>query len=327
MTSVLLNAPLSIGALQKDDDGAFQALLQTMLSRGTPLNVFNRTVSLATGLNDVQAKTTVSVAKEKAPVDLWVYKDSQEIKYNRIRLLDVAKKYLPVVYADFPVTKKELLSQYFIKNGFFDRGGEVVAGSVTGPGTTTLAIVPTSFLLTGQQLFTVKQAPKYLGDVIKVKMLTAFDPTKNMTGAAFPHIVASVNTLNVANLPRPILVTEVKASVPRVVNEYDEFNTEIDLMNNGGEVYLDKVTVTYHRLNFSWHLSGEQMVLKGPRIVTTQVLLDKIRAKTGFSMELDDLVVETYDPVPVGQMRTLTVAIANTSLRYVGEITIDYTAE
>lgn len=327
MTSVLLNAPLSVSALQLDDDGAFQTLLKSMLSKGTPTNVFTRTASVATGLNDVQTKTTVRVAKERAPVDMWVYKDSQEIKYNRIRLLDVAKKYPPVVYADFPVSKKDLLSQYFVKNGFFDRGAEVVAGTVAAPGSATLAIMGTSFLLTGQQAFTVKQSPKYLADVVTVRKLETFDATKHMNGTAFPLMLASVNKLNTARLPRPILVTEVKLSAPRLVDEYDEFNTEIDLLNAGSEVYLDKVTLTYHRVNFMWLLAGAQMILKGPSAVTTQILLDKIRAKTGYTMEIDDLVVEPYDPVPKNQMRTLTVTVAATSLRYVGEITIDYTAE
>lgn len=326
MTSVLLNVPLSVKALEQDDEGAFEALLQSMLKPGTLASIFNRTTSVATGLNDVQAKTTVKVAKERAPVNYWVYKDSLELKYSRIRLLDIAKKYLPVVYADFPTNKKALLSQYLIKNGFHDRSADVIDGTVTAPGTTTLVISPGSFLLTGQQAFTVKQAPKFLDDVVTVTKLDTFDATKHMTGAAFAVMVAGVNRQNVTRLPRPITATEIKASVPRQLDEYDEFNTEIDLLNNGSEVYLGKVTVLYHRVNFMWLLSGAQMVLNGPSAVTTQILLDKIRLKTGFTMEIDDLVVERYDPVPKGQMRTLTVSIAPTSLRYVGEITIDYTA-
>lgn len=326
MTSVLLNTPLSVKALEQDDEGAFELLLQSMLVVGTPASVFNRTPSVATGLNDVQTKTTVKVAKERAPVNLWIYKDSTEIKYNRIRLLDVAKKYLPVVYADFPTSKKALLSQYLTKNGFFDRSSDAVDGAVTAPGTATIAVIPASFLLTGQQAFTVKQAPKFLDDVVTSRQLVTFDATKHMNGAAFTVMVAAINAQNAARLPRPMTATEVKASVPRLVDEYDEFNTEVDILNSGSEVYLGKVTLTYHRVNFMWLLSGAQMVLSGPSAVTTQILLDKIRLKTGYTMEIDDLVVERYTPVPKGQMQTLTVTVAPTSLRYVGEITIDYTA-
>lgn len=326
MTSVLLNAPLSVKALEQDDEGAFELLLKSMLTPGTPANIFSRTASVATGLNAVQTKTTVKVAKERAPVNMWVYKDSVEIKYSRILLGDVAKKYLPVVYADFPTSKKALLSQFLIKNGFFDRSADVVDGTVTTPGTATLAIIPGSFLLTGQQAFTVKQAPKFLDDVVTSRQLVTFDPTKHMNGAAFAIMVTAINTQNASRLPRPMTAIEVKASAPRLVDEYNEFNTEIDILNNGSEVYLGKVTLTYHRVNFMWLLSGAQMVLSGPSAVTTQILLDKIRLKTGYTMEIDDLVVEQYDPLPKGQMRTLTVTVAPTSLRYVGEITIDYTA-
>jgi hypothetical protein len=119
----------------------------------------------------------------------------------------------------------------------------------------------------------------------------------------------------------------VRPGAITALNEYDDINTEIELVSNGSEVYLDRVILSYHRVNFSWLLNGEQMILKGPPLVTTQVLLDKIRTKTGYTMDLDDLVSEVYDPVPVGTTATLTVFIQDTSLRYVGEITIDYTAE
>lgn len=328
MTLALLNgSSLTVGALQQDDEGAFQALLNTLVKRGTPLTMFTRTTPVATGLNALQVKITIKVAKEKAPVDMWVYKDGQEVKYNRVLLSAVAAKYLPTIYADFPVSKAALFSSYLTKNDLYDRGAEVVPGTVAAPGTVSLAVGPNSFLLTGAQNFLIKQAPKYLADVVRVTQLTTFDVTKHMTGDAFTHMVNSVNTLNAATLPRPMTPTEVRPGAISKLNEYDEINTEIEVVNAGSEVFLDRVMLTYHRVNFSWLLNGEQLVLKGPRLVTTQVLLDKIRTKTGYSMDIDDLVVEAYDPVPVGTMRTLTVFIKEGSLRYTGEITIDYTAE
>lgn len=328
MTSAPLNgSTLTVGALEQNDAGAFQALLGTMVARGTPVTMFSRTAPVATGVTDVQASFTVRVAKEKAPVDMWVYKDAQLITYNRVKLSAVAAKYAPTIYADFPTTKNALFSKYLTKNELFDRGADVTAGAVTGPGTVQLTAIPGSFLLTGSQNFTVKQAPKYLSEIVEVTQLATFDPTKHMTGPAWNQMVASVNTLNASKLPRPILPAEVKAGVPVKLNEYDEINTEVEMINNGSEVYLDRVILSYHRVNFSWLLNGEQMILKGPRLVTTQILLDKIRTKTGYTMDMDDLVTSTYDPVPVGTTATLTVFIQESSLRYVGEITIDYTAE
>lgn len=328
MTSALLNgSSLTVGALEQDDVGALQALLNTMVTRGTPVTMFSRTAPVATGVTPVQAKFTVRVAKEKAPVDMWVYKDTQVITYNRVPLSAVAAKYVPTIYTDFPVTKNELFSKYLTKNELYDRGADVTTGDVTAPGTVQLTAVPNSFLLTGSQNFLVKQAPKYLAEVIEVTQLATFDPTKHMTGSAWDLMIASVNTLNATTIPRPILPAEVRPGAITKLNEYDEINTEIELVNNGSEVYLDRVMLSYHRVNFSWLLNGEQMILTGPSVVTAQVLLDKIRTKTGYTMDIDDLVSQSYDPVPVGTTATLTVVIQDNSLRYVGEITIDYTAE
>lgn len=328
MTLAPLNgSSLTVGALEQDDTGAFQALLGTMVTRGTPVTMFSRTAPVATGVTDVQATFTVRVAKEKAPVDMWVYKDTQVITYNRVKLSAVAAKYAPTIYADFPVTKNELFSKYLTKNKLFDRGADITTDIVAAPGTVQLTAIPGSFLLTGSQNFIIKQEPKYLAEVIQVTQLTTFDVTKHMSGPGWNHMVASVNALNTATIPRPILPAEVRPGAITKLNEYDEINTEIELVNNGSEVFLDRVMLSYHRVNFSWLLNGEQMILKGPRLVTTQVLLDKIRAKTGYTMDIDDLVVDTYAPVPVGTTATLTVFIKEGSLRYTGEITIDYTAE
>ena len=324
MSSLLLNGSFANTALLQDDDGAFQTLLSGMLVPGTDPSVFGRDTPVA--VSGVKTKLNVKVAKERAPVGMWVYQDQQAITYNRITLASLAAKYPPTIYADFPTTKKALFDSYLSKVGLFPRGDDITAGNVAAPGTVAMACKASSFLLTGSQNYTIKQAPKFLADVVKNTGLSLFNVTKDMSGVALTLMVAEVNAKNAATLPRPILATEVKAGVPRILNEYDGVNTEVELIGKNSEVYLDQVTLSYHRVNFSWYLGGTQMIIKGASKPTTTYLLSEIRRITGFTMEVDDIVPDDYATIPKGQTQTITVFIQPTSLRYVGEITIDYTA-
>lgn len=328
MTSAPLNgSSLTVKALEQSDEGAFKELLNTLVKRGTLLSIFNHDTPVKEGSTDTLTKINVKVAKEHAPVDMWVYKDAQPVTYNRVKLADVAAKYPPTILTDFPVSHKELFSKYLVKNGLYNRGEQIVDGTVTAPGTVLLTMKEEAFLIVGGYGFIVKQSPKYLAEVVTVTQLNVFDEGQNMTGDSMVQLVNNVNALNAATLPRPIKRTEVKAGVPVVLNEYNDVNTEVALIGDGSEVFLDQVLLTYHRVNFSWLLGGTQMVLSGPSAVTTQVLLEKVRAKTGFTIDYDDFVEQAYDPVPSGEMQTLTVNMHDTSLRFVGELTIDYTAE
>lgn len=324
MSSVLLNGSFTNTALQQDDDGAFQTLLSGMLVPGTDPSVFGHDTPVA--VSGVKTKINVKVVKDRAPVQMWVYQDQQAINYNRITLAALAAKYPPTIYADFPTTKKALFDSYLSKAGLYPRGLDITDGAVTAPGTVAMACRASAFLLTGSQNYTIKQAPKFLADVVKNTDLSLYNVTKDMTGTALNLMVAEVNAKNAATLPRPITVTEVKAGVPRVLSEYDDVNTEVDLIGNNSQVYLDKVTLSYHRVNFSWYLGGTQMVIKGASKPTTAYLLSEIRRITGFTMEVDDIVPDDYATIPKGETQTITVFIQPSSLRYVGEITIDYTA-
>lgn len=303
------------------------ALLNTLVKRGTPLTMFRHDTPVPVAGQETKTTINVRIAKERAPVDMWAYRDAQSVQYNRVPMAKVAAKYSATIYADFPVQVQELFSSYLNKAGLYDRGDQVQDAAITGPGTVTLKALPDSFMLTGEFAFTVKQATKYLIDVITETVLTVFDPTKNMNGAPEEHLVNSLNVLNAKTLPRPIVPSEVRFGKPVLLDEYDGLNTEVEIFGNNSEVYLGSILLTYHRVDFAWLLDGSQMVLSGPSRVTTDILLDKIRAKTGFTMTSDDVVYQVYDPVESGTMSTLTVFINEESLRYVGEITIDYTAE
>lgn len=326
MTSNLLNGQqLSMAALKQDDQGAFRTLLGTMLKPGFDPSNFK--YNAVTEVSGKQTSIEVSVAKEKSKVRMWVYRDPVEIKYNRITLAELVSRHGNVVYVDFPAQFADVFSSYLTSRSFWDRGFDVDWGNVNQPGNVVLTAIPSSFLLNGSASFNVKQAPKYLNDVVKITTLDLFYPEVGMNGNAAVQMLNAINSLNLATLPRPMTAGEVGFDVPVVTSEYDGVNTRITLKNTGSEVYLGEVFIDYHRVNFSWLFNGTQLVMSGPSKPTSQYVLDKVIAITGFTMTIDDIVTQVYDSIPSGETSTITVFVNAASLRYVGEITIDYTAE
>lgn len=325
MSSTLLNSSSAISALQQDDPGAFRTLLGLLLNPGVDTSVFKRTAPM--DLGNGKAKVTASIDKNNAPVQMWVYQDSQDLSYSRIKLQDVFTRWPEPAYVDFPISIRDALSIWFNKNGLFDRSAQVADGQITVPRTQAVAVSGDSFLLYGNGNLVVKQAPKYLEDVVTVTELSAFDPaTSDMQGNAMDAFIAVVNDLNAAKLPRPILATEVQTSIPIQLNEYDEINTQVTLSGNNSEVFLESVVLTYHRVDFGWYLNGEPLQITGPAKPTTTYLLNQIKAKTGFELVFDDLIEDQYTTIASGTTETISVNVNPASLRYVGEITIDYTA-
>lgn len=327
MTSNLLNgAALSAAALKVDDQGAFQLLLGNLLKAGTDPSIFR--FSNVTGGKDAAAQLTARVSREDAPVDMWVYRDTQVIPYSRIAISALQAKWGKTIYTDFPTTRQELFSTYLVKNELYDRGEQVTDSPVTGPGDQTLTAQADSLLLYGASSFVIKQLPKYLRDVVELRDLKVFDASKDMQGDALTVLVNAVNDLNAKTLPRPIQASEVKADTPVVLSEYDVAgNTQLTLRGNNSEVFMEEVVLTYHRVNLGIVYNGAQFVVKGPVKPTLSYLLDKVRAITGFTIADNEVQAQTFTNQPLGQVNTLTLPFLPSSLRYVGEITIDYTAE
>lgn len=327
MTSNLLNgAALSAAALKVDDQGAFQLLLGNLLKAGTDPGIFR--FDNVTGGQAAAAQLTARVSREDAPVDMWVYRDTQVIPYSRIALSALQAKWGKTIYTDFPTTRQELFSTYLTKNELYDRGDQVTDGPVTGPGDQALTAQANSLLLYGTSSFVIKQLPKYLRDVVELRDLKVFDAAKDMQGDALTVLVNAVNTLNVKTLPRPIQASEVKADTPVVLSEYDVAgNTQLTLRGNNSEVFMEEVVLTYHRVNLGIVYNGAQFVVKGPAKPTLGYLLDQVRQITGFTIADNEVQAQTFTTQPLGQVNTLTLPFLPSSLRYVGEITIDYTAE
>jgi hypothetical protein len=326
MTSNLLNGKqLTTAALKQDDQGAFKALLGTMLKPGIDPNNFR--YDSVTTLSGKETSIEVRVAKEKSKVRMWVYRDPIELKYNRITLADLVSRHGNDVYVDFPAQFPDVFSSYLTSRSFWDRGFDVNLGTVTQPGDIVLTAVPSSLLLNGSATFNVKQLPKYLSDVVKFTTIDLFYPEVGMNGDPAALLINEINNLNSDDLPRPMVNGEVGFGVPEITSEYDGVNTRVALKNTGSEVYLGEVFIEYHRVNFSWLYNGTQLLMTGPNKPTSQDVLNKVVAMTGFTMTIDDIVVQPYDTIPSGETSTITVFVNAASLRYVGEITIDYTAE
>lgn len=313
--------------LTKSDDEAFRVLLSGLVKPGVDVNIFGRTAPVPAPDEPTLTTITVNVTKENSTVEMWVYNDTQSINYHRAPLSEVVRLYGETVFTDYPTNIQDLFAAYLVKQGFYNRGHEVVNGVVTQDGDVLFTTVGDSFLLTGEQVFKIRQAPKFLADVVKQTTIGLFDPELHMSGDPVALFVAEVNRLNQTTLPRPIVVGEVVMGNPTQTDEHDGLNTEVELIGNNSAVYLDRVILTYHRVNFAYITSGTQLIVTGPANPTTSYLVNKVRDLTGFSIDYDDVVEDTYAELPIGEISTLTLFFHENSLRYVGEITIDYTAE
>lgn len=333
MTSSLFNGmSLTEAALRQDDQVAFQALLGPLLKSNVQPTIFvYKDITLVDGTTTTML---VSVSKEKTPVNMWVYHDNVEITYNRLALSSLIDSYGNEVAVDFPTTYEEVFRTYLLSEGLYDRGIDVVPGTVESPSTVTLVAVDHSFMLTGSAEFNVVQLTKYLGDVVKNTTPDIFYLDKGLDGDPVDELLAKVSEDNINTLPRPILSSDVGVRILEITSEYDEVNTRAELYSNGSAVFQDKVEINYHRINFAWLYNGVQIEVSGPAVPNFRSLANQITSITGYpfylapsghSRDNDDLINPQFGPQSRDEPTTLTIFVNPNSLRYVGEITINYT--
>ncbi|MOA42431.1 hypothetical protein D3C78_1644780 [compost metagenome] len=135
-----------------------------------------------------------------------------------------------------------------------------------------------------------------------------------------------MQTANNTSLPYPLEPALMTFGDPQKVSGYRYDNTTITVSAVGDGFYLGSVELTYSRYDFGWSQGGAQFLVNGPGTPTTQYMLNAVAQQTGFPIVLADVNIETYPPVPSGELSTLTITFKDTNLRYTGELTIDYRA-
>ncbi len=327
MTSQTLNgAALTVAALKESDQEAFARLLRGMLKSGIDPTAFEHGPIVADPESAQHAVTDVKVSRNKAHISLWPYRDALPIRYRRVHLDAVKTRFGAVIRADLPSTTQELMAIYFHENQLHDRSAAVVAAPVTQLGAVEIALSEQQFLLYGTSQFTVKPLQRQLQDVIATTTVIGFRNTADFDAPAVEHLFGQVAAANQATLPYPLEPDLLRLGQPVVKGGYARDNTSIVLTAFGDGYYLGDVELTYTRMDFGWATGGNQHYVEGPTKPTTAYMIQRVSALTGYPISLEDVETEVYSNVPIGELETLTIFFKPDSLRYVGELTIDYRA-
>lgn len=327
MPSQILNgAQLTLVALQESDQEAFQRLLGSLLKTGYDPTGFQHGPITADPDDAEYANAEVSVDRRKANIAYWAYQDSIPIRYRRIALEALKSRFGSVIRADLPVSKKELMAIYCASNGLYNRSDQIVDEMVMDLGATDLIIRDGQFLIYGQAAFEIKPFQRQLVDVIQLTTLNGFRTTDDFDSSAIELLFDQLSTGNQPSLPYPLESGLLTWGVPIKVGGYRYDNTSIEVEAFGDGYYLGKQTLIYTRFDFGWSTQGAQFLVDGPSTPTTTNMITSVSNQSGFPISLDDVVIESYDPVPSGELVTLTVFFKEESLRYTGELTIDYRA-
>jgi hypothetical protein len=327
MTSQTLNgAALTVAALKESDQEAFERLLRGMLKSGIDPTAFEHGPIEADPESAQHAVTDVKVARSKAHISLWAYRDTLPIRYRRIHLDAVKARFGNVIRADLPSTSRELMSIYFHENQLHDRSAAVVDEPVMQLGTIEIAMTEQQFLLYGASQFTVKPLQRQLQAVITTSVIPGFRSASDFDSDAVEHLMNQVIATNQASLPYPLEPDLLRWGQPAVKGGYAHDNTSIILTAEGDGYYLGDIELTYTRMDFGWATGGNQHYVEGPTTPTTAYMIQRVSALTGYPISLEDVVAEVYPAVPSGGLETLTIFFKPECLRYVGELTIDYRA-
>lgn len=322
----LNSAQLALAALQESDQEAFKRLLGLLLKPTVDPASFKHDAVIMDTNDPDYATTNVSIDRNKAHVSMWGYRDNQSIRFRRVSLEAIKERFGSIIRADLPATKQELLNIILSANGLYKRGYQVIDDTVAEHGEIDFEIQPGQFLLHGQTSFEVKPYQRQLQDVIVTGTIPGFRAAGDFEW--FVERLLSTQLIDAnQELMYPLEAQWLAwGSSPVKLSGYRYDNTSITVTAFGEGYYLGEYTVIYTRYDFGWANLGNQYLVDGPTRPTTQHMLDAISQQTGIPVGIDDVVVETYDLVPVGEVQTLTIFFKEDNLRFTGELTVDYRA-
>ncbi len=327
MTSSILNGPSNTqAALQENDEQAFYRLLRSMVKSGVEVEGFEHTVPVSDPADPTQALIDVGIAPAKSMIDYWGYQDKIRLTYRRVPLSAVTARYGSVLRTDLPATTEQLMKGWFGRLGLHDRSDQFVEEPIEAFGPVTMEVKDGQFLLYGQAVFEVKPLQRQLTDVLPNRTIAGYRTPTDFDSNVKGTLIAQLTALNPDTLVYPLEADKLSMSQVEVLGGYAHDNSRIRLTAFGDGYYLGDLDVIYSRLDFGWYTMGEQIYMEGPTIPTVDYMLDQVSGQTGFPLSREDVVVVPYDPVPVGELATLTITFKPQNLRYVGELTIDYRA-
>lgn len=327
MTSSLLNpGQLWLGVVRASDEEGFQLLLSTLLKDGIDPGSFTRGPIEASQDDPEKVSTVVKVARAKADISLWPYTDSTPISYKRVKLADVLRYFGGEVRVDLPTTVKDLMSVYFTQNQLHDRADQIEDFEVQDIGVIEISAIPGMAFIEGNASIEVKPFQRALDEVLSVTTIPGFRSAADVAQSNHSRFLFDQLVEANPDLRYPLDFDLMEISSPTMISGYAHDNTTVDFLATGEGNYKGNVTLTYTRHDFGWMTGGNQHYMEGPSIPTTAFMIQKVSEITGFSIRLQDVVVEEYRAIPSGELETLTIFFQPDSLQYAGELTIDYRA-
>lgn len=327
MTLSILNGPgNSQAALQESDTDAFKRLLRSMVRTGVDVDGMIHDGVTADSTDPLYGTVVVSIAPSRASIDYWGYQDNIELKYRRIPFEAIADRYGSVLRTDLPTDSRALMKAYFSRNGLYDRSEQIRPQAVNANGQVTMEAEPGQFLVHGSAVFEIKPLQRQLSTVLPNLTVSGFREPNDFDSNIKAELLTQLTALNAETLPYPLQVEFSTLTTPELINGRQYDNTSVVLSAHGEGFYLGSATVIYSRLDFGWYTSGEQIYMEGPSVPDVDFMLNEVGSQTGFPVDRSDVLVESYPPVPQGDLVTLTIFFKPDNLRYTGELTIDYRA-
>ncbi|MNW98846.1 hypothetical protein D3C86_283140 [compost metagenome] len=326
-SQTLSGTQLSLTALQESDQEAFEHLLSTMLKKGLDPSGFEHGAVTADPTDAQYATTPVKVARDKAHVSLWPHSDTQTIRYRRLAMAALKARFGSTIRADLPTTTRQLMQIFLTSNGLHDRSEQVVDVPVTAVGNQTITVNPGQFLLYGGTSFAIKPKQRQLVDVIQETTLVGFRTVGYFSNDPKTRLLDQMAADNGPTLPYPLEPALTSFGVPEKISGYQYDNTKIRATATGDGYYLGSVDLVYTRYDFGWSQNGAQLLVEGPAKPTTLYMVQQVALQTGFPVTVADVVAQTYQTIPIGEVETLTIAFRDDNLRFAGELTIDYKAK
>lgn len=325
MTSQTLNGTqLALTALQVSDEEAFKQLLSTLLKNSADSAGFEYSDVTADPTDPKYATALVKVNRDEAHVSLWPYQEAQSIRYKRIPVAALGERFGTTIRADLPTTTRELMRIFLTSNGLADRSEQVVDQPVSATGNQTFVVNPGQFLLWGSAPFLIKPKQRQLVDVIKETTLLGFRELGYFSNDPKERLLNQMQADN--PLPYPLEPALTSFGAPLKISGYRYDNTQIRATATGDGFYLGEVDLVYTRYDFGWSTNGSQFLVNGPSVPTIQYMVQQVALQTGFPITAADVNAQSFPTIPSGSLETLTITFKEDSLRYTGELTIDYKA-
>lgn len=313
-------------ALSSDDRTAFEIMLGALLRpTASPAWFTHGDVTEVEGSDLVE--TPVSIDRSSAHISVWPYEGEVAIKYRRVKLSDLISRYGDVVRHDLPASRRQIMAAYFSSRGLHDRADQIKDGPVLTYTDHLFEVDGSPFLLEGSCALVVKPIQRALAAVVRNTKVDGFRLTSHLSQSAKALLVSQIQTGNSATLPNPLNPALISMGDPVVLNGYRYDNTAIRVTAVGDDFYQGSVDITYSRYDFGWVTGGNQVEVSGPRTPTLQYILQQVSAITGVSIAAGDVVSRTFPTQAAGTVSTYTIEFDPASVKFVGELTVDYRAQ